>query len=110
MNEQYSYLIMSAAFLAPCLIAFVWVPPRPRRQDAAALGITVVVTCALTAVFDSLMIAAGLFTYSPERISGLRIGLAPIEDFAYPIAAALACSAAWRWLTRPRRTPAGERS
>ena len=42
----------------------------------------------LTAVFDNVMIAAGLFTYPAEHLSGLRIGLAPLEDFSYPLCAA----------------------
>ena len=43
------------------------------------------------------MIAAGLFTYPPEHLSGLRIGLAPIEDFSY---------AGVRRVPRPRRVHA----
>ena len=52
----------------------------------------------LTAVCDNVMIAAGLFTYEPGLISGLTVGLAPIEDFAYPIAAALLLPALWSLL------------
>ena len=40
----------------------------------------------LTAVFDNVMIAVGLVTYPAEHLSGLRIGLAPLEDFAYALA------------------------
>jgi len=58
------------------------------RRRMAASAVTAIVLMALTAVFDSLMIAAGLFTYPEELISGVRIGLAPIEDFAYPLCAA----------------------
>ena len=47
------------------------------------------VLIALTAVFDNVMIAAGLFTYPEQHLSGLRIGLAPIEDFTYALCAAL---------------------
>ena len=56
---------------------------RMRRSALAAAGLVV-----LTAVFDNLMIAADLFTYPEQHISGIRIGLAPIEDFAYPVCAA----------------------
>lgn len=61
--------------------------PRLRERLTASLW-TALVLVALTAVFDNLMIAADLFTYPREHISGIRIGLAPIEDFAYPICAA----------------------
>lgn len=57
-----------------------------RRMGASLVA--AVVLFALTAVFDNAMIAVGLFGYPPEHLSGLRIGLAPLEDFAYPLCAA----------------------
>lgn len=66
-------------------------PPfwRPALAGAGALLF-------LTAVFDSVMIAAGLFGYRPQALSGVYVGLAPIEDFAYPLAAAVLLPALWR--------------
>lgn len=61
-------------------------PGFGRRMTASVLAAVVLVL--LTAVFDNVMIAAGLFTYPEEHLSGLRIGLAPLEDFAYPVCAA----------------------
>ncbi len=61
------------------------------------------VLVALTAVFDNLMIAAGLFTYPPEHLSGLRIGLAPLEDFSYAVCAAFLVPAVFTLLARPAR-------
>ena len=58
----------------------------------------------LTAVFDNVMIAVGLFEYADSVISGLRLGLAPIEDFAYPVAAAFLVPAV-RTLLAPRPVP-----
>ena len=55
----------------------------------------------LTAVFDSVMIAAGLFGYSDGTRLGPAIGLAPIEDFAYPVAAVLLVPAVWTLARRP---------
>ena len=54
----------------------------------AASGITAAVLLVVTAVFDNETIAAGLFTYPAEHLSGLRIGLAPVEDFSYALCAA----------------------
>ena len=81
-------LIVTPFLLVASVVALATVR-RPRfgaRMTASAL--TAAGLCALTAVFDNAMIAAGLFTYPEELISGIRVGLAPIEDFAYPIAAA----------------------
>ncbi len=61
-------------------------PAFGRRVTASAIAAVVLVL--LTAVFDNVMIAADLFTYPEEHLSGIRIGLAPIEDFAYPVCAA----------------------
>ena len=41
----------------------------------------------LTLVFDNLIIASGIVDYDPEKISGIRLGVAPIEDFAYALVA-----------------------
>ena len=81
-----------------------------RRPDfgrrMAASGITALVLIALTAVFDNLMIAAGLIVYPEEHLSGIFIGLAPIEDFSYAVCAAFLVPALFELLT-PRRRVAG---
>lgn len=60
----------------------------------------VVFTCAVlvifTAIFDTTMIDAGLFTYNPEKISGLRLGSAPLEDFFYALLAGILIPSIWR--------------
>jgi lycopene cyclase domain-containing protein len=65
-----------------------WVRTTARRT-ARVMAVLV----AMSAVFDNLMILAGFFTYTPEKISGVSIGVAPLEDFSYPVAAALIVSA-----------------
>ena len=42
-----------------------------------------------TAIFDNAIIGAGLVAYDETKILGLKIGLAPIEDFAYSIGVVL---------------------
>jgi len=76
-------------------------PHFGRRMAASALAAVVLVL--LTAVFDNVMIAADLFTYPAESISGLRIGLAPLEDFSYPVCAAFLVPAVFTLL--PSRRP-----
>lgn len=56
---------------------------------------TVVVLFVLTVIFDNVMIASGLFDYAGHTLNGLRVGLAPIEDFAYPLGGALLLSGLW---------------
>jgi lycopene cyclase domain-containing protein len=41
----------------------------------------------MTAIFDNLIIASGIVDYDYEKTLGIRIVLAPIEDFAYTLVA-----------------------
>jgi lycopene cyclase domain-containing protein len=77
---------------------------RAGRRTLATAGAALAVLLVLTAVFDSVIVGTGIVGYAPARILGLRIGVAPIEDFAYPVAAALALPALWT-LLGPRREP-----
>ena len=97
-----TYALIVVPFLAAAAAVTALSARRPgfgRRMRASAW--TALVLFALTAVFDNLMIAADLFTYPEHLISGIRIGLAPIEDFSYPLAAAFLVPAI-RSLLEPR--------
>ena len=94
----YALLIVPFALVT----AAVTLATARRRAFGARMRASAVAAAALlvlTAVFDNVMIAAGLFTYPPEHLSGLRIGLAPLEDFAYPLCAAFLVPAALTLLT-----------
>lgn len=95
-----SYLILCACFLLAAIVVALIVRRRESAPSLRALTITALIVLALTAVFDNLMIAAGLFAYSDAHISGIRIGAAPIEDFAYPLAAVILLPALWSRLGR----------
>jgi lycopene cyclase domain-containing protein len=96
-----TYLLVSCAFLI--VAAAVLVTALARRADRReqvvrwwrAWCAAAIVLLVLTIVFDNVMIAVGLMTYASSTISGLRIGLAPIEDLAYPIAALLLLPGLW---------------
>jgi len=97
-----TYLLISLPFLVVAAAATLATARRSgfgRRM--AASGIAAIVLLALTAVFDNVMIGVGLYSYPDEHLSGLRVGLAPIEDFAYPLAAAFLVPAVYT-LTRRR--------
>lgn len=84
-----TYALLIVPFAAVTLVMTLLTRTRPRfgrRMGSSALA--ALVLALLTAVFDNLMIAAGLFTYPTEHLSGLRVGLAPLEDFSYPVCAA----------------------
>lgn len=97
-----TYALLSAGFLAVAIAAGILLARRAGRPGVrwAAVGIAGAALIVLTAVFDTVMIGAGLFTYAESLISGIRVGLAPVEDFAYPLATAIALPALWAVLTR----------
>ena len=72
---------------------------------AIPLVATAVLLCVLTAVFDTIMIDVGLYVFDPDKILGRYIWGAPLEDFAYAIAAAVAMPVLWVVLGRRRRQP-----
>jgi len=86
------FLVVAVVF---AVVAARGLPPGQRRRRWAATGLAGVLLLVLTAVFDSVMIAAGLFAYADGTRLGPTVGLAPIEDFAYPIAAVLLVPAVW---------------
>ena len=61
----------------------------------------------LTAVFDNLIVGTGIVAYDPDRISGQRLGVAPVEDFLYAVAAVVLLPSLWTLLgsggPRPRK-------
>ena len=101
-----NYAELNAIFLV--VAAGVLVLAIVRRPKTAglwpALGAALAALLILTAIFDNVMIASGLFDYSGHALAGQRIGLAPLEDFAYPLAAALLLPGLWLLFTPGRRT------
>lgn len=98
-----TYVVLSAVFLGAAVV--VWVAAAvtdagfARRWSLPSI-LAAVVLVILTAIFDNLMIAVGLMTYAPDRVWGVSIGAAPLEDFAYPIAAVILLPALWSLFSR----------
>ena len=67
------------------------------RVRWAAVGLALVVMLMMTAIFDNMIIGFGLVDYDPALISGVRIGVAPIEDFAYTVLAMIVVPVVWAW-------------
>lgn len=90
-------LVTASALLISAIL--IWLGARPAWR---ALGLGVLGVLVLTAVFDSVIIAVGLVDYDPATLLGLRIGMAPIEDFSYAIAAAIGAPVLFSLLRRHR--------
>jgi lycopene cyclase domain-containing protein len=102
-----TYLWLSLVFvgIAAVVLAIALALAPDRRRLLRRWWIPAVVAGlllgGLTALFDNLMIGAGLMTYDGAHLSGLRLGLVPIEDVAYPVAGLLLLPGVWL-LTRRR--------
>ncbi|QCU77286.1 lycopene cyclase domain-containing protein [Citricoccus sp. SGAir0253] len=98
-----SYLALALVFVG-ISAAVAAVATWRRRLGArwwAMTAATIAVLAVLTAVFDNAMVAADLFRYDASQLTGWSVGLAPVEDFAWPVAAGLLLPSAWA-LLRPR--------
>ena len=99
--------LLNLIFLLPALAIGIVAAARarrrtPHRHPFLRIALTLLVMLVLTAIFDNVMIAVGLFGYNPELISGAFFGLAPLEDFAYAIAAAVLLPGLWLLLPARR--------
>jgi len=56
-----------------------------------------------TLVFDNVIIALGIVGYDVTKISGLLLGLAPIEDFAYTVVSVMAVAIIWTKATKANK-------
>lgn len=90
------------------LTAVSW-PVLRRMRGWPLLGAAAFV-CLLTAVFDTIMIDVGLYEYATDKILGVYIWGAPLEDFAYAIAAAVFVPVLWVLLGRSPRTSSRARA
>src|SRR4051812_23678712 len=93
-----TYLLLNLAFLAfVALVAFATLIAR-RAPRWRAVGLAAIPLVILTAVFDNVLVGSGIVAYDAHRISGLRLGVAPVEDFAYAIAAVVLLPCLWSLL------------
>ncbi len=95
-----TYWALNAFFLgATALLVVVSIVAR-KQPRWSAVGITMALLLVMTAVFDNIMIGVGLVGYDSSLISGAFIGIAPLEDFAYAIAAVVLLPTLWSLLGR----------
>ena len=99
-----TYWTLNAIFLSVVAVVAIVAVVLRRPPRGLAVLITLGVVLLMTAVFDNIMIGVGLVGYDESLISGGFIGIAPLEDFAYAIAAVVLLPSLWT-LLGPRPTP-----
>ena len=98
--NQFTYLALNIVFM---LIAFVILNLVSRKSPWRAIGFTMFWMLLTTLVFDNVIIALGIVGYDITKISGLLLGLAPIEDFAYTVVSVLAVAIIWTKATKANK-------
>ena len=100
-----TYWLLNLGFLGVVSAVAVAALLARRVPRWRLVGLTAIVMVVMTAVFDNVLVGVGIVAYDQARISGIRIGVAPIEDFAYAIAAVVLLPSLWSLLT-PRAAEA----
>jgi len=94
-----TYIVLNLVFLVLASItALLWL--RRNRKHFAIVCLHLVF---ITALFDSLAIHYGIFSYDHSKIIGTYIFKAPVEDFAYAIGAALLVPSIWHILGKRKK-------
>ena len=91
-----TYLILNLAVMAVIVVVLIALGLRVDKKIALVMGLLLM----MTAIFDSLIVQAGIVAYDLSRILGLYVGAAPLEDFFYAVAAVIIVPTLWRKLER----------
>ena len=98
-----TYWIVNIPFLLASVVVLAGALAVRRAPALRPWLVSLAVMLLLTAVFDNAIIGFGIVDYDESLISGLRIGVAPVEDFAYTIAAVLVIPALWHLAEKRQR-------
>lgn len=94
-----TYWLLNLPFLAVVAIVAVAAVLVRRSPSWRAIGLAAILLLVLTAIFDNVLVGTGIVGYDEALISGAKIGVAPLEDFAYAIAALVLLPSLWSLLT-----------
>jgi lycopene cyclase domain-containing protein len=106
MTDRWQYLIVLGLCLA-ITVPLEWFPPGVYRQPVRLLR-AVAPVAVVFLVWDAIAIAAGVWTYNPDYISGMHIPFRiPIEELLFfvviPLCALLTYNAVTAIVDRSRR-------
>jgi lycopene cyclase domain-containing protein len=99
-----TYWLLNLPFLGVAALVMVAAALARRAPRWRAVGLTATGVLLLTAAFDNVLVGTGIVGYDAALISGVVVGVAPVEDFAYAIAAIVMLPALWSLLAA--RAPA----
>lgn len=86
-----TYLVINCLFV---VATFLLLRVRP-RWPSRKWWVVLIALIVLTAVFDSMLVYFSFIDYAPDKILGISIGYAPVEDFFYAIYSAIIVPLLW---------------
>jgi lycopene cyclase domain-containing protein len=98
-----TYLLVDLPFLGAVALVAIAAALARRAPRWRAVGLAAIPLVLLTALFDNVIVGTGIVAYDAGRISGIRLGVMPIEDFAYALAAIVLLPSLWSLLARTPR-------
>lgn len=87
----FTYLILNVLFIACITFLLAKKFSKPSNIWWGTFGLLL----GLTLIFDNLAIWLGFFSYNQTLITGVQLGLAPVEDFAYALLACITVPLLW---------------
>jgi lycopene cyclase domain-containing protein len=99
MAQELSYLSIA---LPPVLLAGLIAWLLRKHLNLRALGLATALVLLMTLVFDNLIILAGIVGYDEALISGIKLGIAPIEDFSYTLVGLVLIPLTWELLGKKK--------
>lgn len=87
-----TYFLVNLIYILVVIVGLGIKPKKPSKSIVLTLGSLLL----LTAVFDSLIVGFSIVGYSPDRIIGIFIGKAPVEDFFYAVLAVILVPTIWK--------------
>jgi len=88
-----TYLVLNLIFLAIIVAALALLRTLVISRSTLIVAAILLI---LTAIFDSIIIGLGIVGYDTEKILGVMIFNAPIEDFFYTLLVIIAVPSLWK--------------
>lgn len=89
-----TYVVLNLVFLGVIIGGLL---AAKKLSWTPAMTGTMIILLVATAIFDSVLVGAGIVAYDEAKILGLRVGDAPVEDFFYAVLAGILIPIVWRW-------------
>jgi lycopene cyclase domain-containing protein len=97
-----TYWALNSIFLGVVALVAIAALVSRRAPRWIAVLIALGILLVFTAIFDNVLIGLGFVGYDRALISGIFVGRAPLEDFAYTLAAVVLLPSLWTLLGRKR--------